>query len=155
MPGLFQDHCLEDDELLRVPLSVPHPSQISHQFLQEASPSLPACRIIAPQWHDREVTPPPLPLCVVPDSAIKVCARDDMNPFSVDLPETKVLRGWGVPRLVPLLPFPLRWCRHWAALLSPRFSAGRHLLCWSLFPATLSFLLLHGEVPGALRTVSI
>ena len=106
--GLLQDHCLEDDEPLQVPPSVPHPEQLSPQRLNESSPDFPAWHVIAPRWHDRKVTPPRLPHLVVADAAVEVCARVGVDPVSVDLSETDVLRGRGVTRPVPLFPFPIR-----------------------------------------------
>ena len=88
MSGSLQDHRLEDDEPLRGSLSVPHPSQISTQCLYEASPDLPDRRVIAPLWHDHEVTPPRLPCRIVTNSAVKVCARVGVDSVSIDLPET-------------------------------------------------------------------
>ena len=108
MSGLLQDHRLEDDEPLRVSLSVLHPLQLSPQCLHEVSPNLPTRRVISPRWRDLAVTPPRLSRRVVTNSAVEVYARVGVDPFSKDLPETEVLRDWGVPWLVPLLPFPIR-----------------------------------------------
>ena len=108
MSGSLKDHRLEDDGLLRVPLYVMHPLQLSHQSLHKASPDLPAWRVIAPRWHDHEVTPPPLPRLVVPDSAVEVCARVGVNPVSVDLPKTEFLRGRCVSWHVNPLPLLVR-----------------------------------------------
>ena len=112
MSSSLQDHCLEDDGPLRFPLSAPHPTQHSLQCLHEVSPNLPAWRVIAPWWHDHKVASPRLSRCVVTDSALKMCVRFGVDPVSVDLPETDFLQGWGVPWLVPLLPFPICgfWC---------------------------------------------
>ena len=54
MTGYLQYHCLEDNKLLQVPLSVPYPTQI-----------LPTWCVVATLGHDREVTPPPRPHPVV------------------------------------------------------------------------------------------
>ena len=102
---------MEDNEPLQVPLPVLHPTQLYPQILHESSPDFTDRGVIVPRWHDREVTPPCLPHHVVTNAAIKVCARVGVEPVSVDLPDTEVLRGRGAPRLVPLLPFPVRRCR--------------------------------------------
>ena len=81
----LQYHLLEDDEPLRVPLSVPHPPHLSPKRLNETSPNFPARRVITPIWHDHEVTPPILPRRVVADAAFYMGARVTVNPFSVDL----------------------------------------------------------------------
>ena len=125
MSGSFQDHNLEDDEPLRVPLSVLDPSQLSPQCLHEASPNLPAWRVIVPRWRDHEVMPPRLPCRVIANSASEVCARVDVDPVSIDLPETEVIRGQCLPWLVPLIPFPISRFRRLAALFPSLRAAGR------------------------------
>ena len=84
--GSLQDHHLEDDEPIWVPPPVPHPLHLHPQRPDEPSADLPTRRIIAPQWHDRKVTPTRLPRQVVFDAAVEVCARVPMNPVPVDLP---------------------------------------------------------------------
>ena len=81
MTGLLQDHRLKDDEPLRVPQSVPHPVQLFHQGHHKASPDLPTWRVVAQGGNYREVTPPPLPNLIVPDTSIKVNARVGTNLF--------------------------------------------------------------------------
>ena len=49
-----------------------------------------------------------------------------MYPVSIDLLDTKVHRGWGVPRLVPLLTSPLHQYRRRAALSLLRNAASCH-----------------------------
>ena len=79
---------MEDDEPLQVPLSVPHPLHLLPQRPDKPSADLPTRSIIAPQWHNRKVTPPRLPRRVVFDAAVQVRAKICMYPVSVDLLET-------------------------------------------------------------------
>ena len=58
-------HCLEDDEHLRIPLSVLHPTQVIVQFHDKATTYLPTRHIVAAGRHDRKVTSTPLPHLVV------------------------------------------------------------------------------------------
>ena len=82
MSGLLQNHCMEDDGLLQVPLSVLHPAQLSPQRLDESCPDFPAWCIILPRWHDREAPPPRLPRRVIVGAAVKVCARVGLLPLT-------------------------------------------------------------------------
>ena len=82
MSGLLQNHCMEDDGLLQVPLSVLHPAQLSPQRLNESCPDFPAWCIISPRWHDREAPPPRLPRRVIVGAAVKVCARVGLLPLT-------------------------------------------------------------------------
>ena len=86
--GPLERHRLKDDETLRVPPPVVHPPQLLHQGVYVSLPHLPARRFIAPQWHDREVTPPPLPLPVIRYPTVQMSARVPVDPVSADLPET-------------------------------------------------------------------
>ena len=66
-----------------------------------------------------------MPRRIVADSAVKVCARVGMDPVSVDLPETEVLRGQSVPWIFPVLPFPIRRflrliLEKWYSLIHPK-----------------------------------
>ena len=88
MTGSLQDHCLEDDEPLRVPPSIPHPLHLLPQRPEKPSPDFLTWHVIAPRWHDREVTPPRLPRRVVADASVQVRAGICVNPVSVDLLET-------------------------------------------------------------------
>ena len=88
MAGSLQDHCLKDDEPLRVPPTIPHPLQLSAEQPDELASDLPTWRVIAPRWNDRKVTPPRLPSLVVSDAAVKMRAQVPVNPVPVDLPET-------------------------------------------------------------------
>ena len=137
----LHDHHLEDNEPLQVPLSVPHPVQLSPQRLNESSPNFPAWHVIAPRWHDRKVTPPLLPRRVIPDAASEVCARVDVDPVSVDHPDTEVLRGQGVPWLVPLLSFPVRRCRRMASPFLSLCAAGCRSFwgCWCVSARSVLF----------------
>ena len=109
---------------IQVPQSLPHPPQLFPKHPDKMPAYFPARHVIAPQWHDRKFRPPRLPQRVISDAAIQVGARVGMNPVSVDLPELKVLRSQGVPRIVPLCPSPLCPCRCRAALSSLRCDAG-------------------------------
>ena len=148
--SLFQDHRLEDNELLRVPLFVPHPAQLSPQCLHKLSPDFPARCVIAPQWHDREVKPPRLPHRVVANAAVKVCARVGVDPVSVELPETEFLRGRSVPWISPILPFPIRRCRRLTAPFLSLRASGPHLLrgCWFVSARAVLFPLYLLMRPG-------
>ena len=86
--GSLQDHRLEDDETLQVPPPVPHPLHLGAEHPGEPAADLPTWRIIAPQWHDRKVTPSGFPHRVVSDAAVKMRAWVPVNPVPVDLPET-------------------------------------------------------------------
>ena len=77
--------------------------------------------MIVHQWHDRKVTPPRLPRRVVSDAAAEVCARVGVIPVYVDLPETEVLRGQGVPGSSPSSPSPSAGSFVWPP--PPRHSA--------------------------------
>ena len=59
----------------------------------------------------------------------------------VDLPETKVLRVRGVPRLIPLLTFPLCRSRRWSTFYSSRNAAGCCSVWGCLCVSTRSVLL--------------
>ena len=67
----LQYHCLEDDEPLQNLLYIPHSLQLSPDRPDETSPDLLNRRVIAPQWHDRKVTPPCLSRRVVTDATSK------------------------------------------------------------------------------------
>ena len=88
MTGLSQDHRLEDDELLQVPPSIPHPLHLLPKRPDELSSDFPTPRVIAPRWHAHEVTLPRLPCRVVSDAAVQVRAVIFVYAFSVDLLET-------------------------------------------------------------------
>ena len=145
MSGSLQDHHLEDDEPLQVPLSILHPAHLSPQCLHEASPDLPARRVISPRRHDPNIKPLRLPCRVVADYAVEVCDRVGVDPVSVDLPETEVLRGQSATRLVPLLTFPIRRFHCLAAPFPLLRADGRRSSrgCWFvsnrsvLFPLSL------------------
>ena len=107
MTDLLQDHRLKDDEQLRVPQSVPHTMQLLHQGYQKVSPDLPSWRVVAPVGNDRKVTPPPLPIIIVPDASTKVSARVGVNPVPIDFLELEVLLGWGVARQISPPPLPI------------------------------------------------
>ena len=111
MSESLQDHRLKYDEPLLVPPSVPQPPQLVPKRLDKAPPDYLAWRVIETRWHDLEVTPPRPPRHVVADAAVKVGARVGAKPVSVDLLEAKILQGWVVSRLVPLLPLTLCCCR--------------------------------------------
>ena len=91
--GSLQDHHMKDDEPLQVPQSAPHSTQPFHQCHHKVLANLPAWRVIALRGNYREVTPPPLTILVVPDSAMKVSARVGVNPAPVDLLDSEFLRG--------------------------------------------------------------
>ena len=55
-------------------------------------------------WHDRKITPPPLPHYVFRDAPVEVIACVGMHPVPVYLLESEVFQGWGVARQVSLLP---------------------------------------------------
>ena len=74
MTGSLQDHLLEDDEPIRAPPSVRHPVHLLPQRHDKPSTDFPTRRIIAPRWHDREVTPPCLPRRVVADISVEMRA---------------------------------------------------------------------------------
>ena len=59
MAGPMERPRLKDDETLVFPPPVAHPPQLLHQDVYVSPPHLPAQRFVAPQWHDRKVTPPP------------------------------------------------------------------------------------------------
>ena len=48
-----------------------------------------------------------------------------MDPVSVDFLETEVLRGHGLPLIVPLFPFPIRRFRRLTAPFPSLRAAGR------------------------------
>ena len=88
MAGSLERHRLKDDEALQVPPPVKHPPQIPYQDVEKTSPHLPAWRLVATRWRDREVTSPSMPRLIFCDPAVQMCARVPVNPVPVDLPET-------------------------------------------------------------------
>ena len=61
MAGSLERHRLKDDELLRVPAPVTDPPKFEGQCIDIPPPHLPTGSIVLAWWHDRKVTPPPLP----------------------------------------------------------------------------------------------
>ena len=137
--GLFQDHCLKDNEPLQVPLSFLHPTQIFDQCPLEETPYLPTWRVVAPGGDDHKVMPPPLPRLVVCYDSIEVSSGIGMRLVPVDLLDSEVLSGWGVSQQISLLPFPVLWLQRLVApalSLRPsgiRSGSSRDVADWS-FP---------------------
>ena len=109
MAGLLQYHRLKDNEPLHIPLSVLHPMQLDIQSPDKATPNLSPWSISAAIRHNRKVTPPLLPHCVVRDASIDMVTCVGVHPFPVYLLESEVLRGWSVTQQVSLLPLPVPW----------------------------------------------
>ena len=87
MSGSLQYHRLEDDEPLRVSLSVLHPTQLVVQGPGEATPDLPTQHVVAAGGNDREVMTPTLPQPVVRDALVMVITCVCVYPVPVDLLE--------------------------------------------------------------------
>ena len=97
MSGYLHYHRLKDDEPLRVPLYVPHPTQLFDQVPGKAAPYLPTRSVVTTGGNDREVTPPTLKRLVFCNAPVEVITGVGVYLFPIDILESEVLRGRGVP----------------------------------------------------------
>ena len=120
MMGLLQDHRLKENEPLRVPQSVPHPTQLLHQVHHKASPNITTWHVVPPEGNDRKVTLLPHSSLIITNASMKVSAKVGVNPVPIDLLESEVFRGEGVAQQIFPPPLPV--------LLIQRFVAPTPLL---------------------------